>query len=62
MSCVYHSEEAENQFMKDPKRATLGDGNRQRDVDVSDVAAREANRVGKATPLSIGSVRQQPGI
>lgn len=26
VSCVYHSEEAENQFMLDPKRARLGDG------------------------------------
>ncbi|GAB4818908.1 hypothetical protein N2152v2_005954 [Parachlorella kessleri] len=26
VSCVYHSEEAENQFLKDPKRAKLGDG------------------------------------
>jgi hypothetical protein len=23
---VYHSEEAENQFMKDPSKAVLGDG------------------------------------
>ena len=26
VSCVYHSEEAENQFMVDPKRSNLGDG------------------------------------
>jgi hypothetical protein len=26
VSCVYHSEEAENQFMKDPTSAALGDG------------------------------------
>ncbi|KAK3270899.1 hypothetical protein CYMTET_20724 [Cymbomonas tetramitiformis] len=26
ISCVYHSEEAENQFMVDPKSAMLGDG------------------------------------
>ena len=26
VSCVYHSEEAENQYMKDPKSAVLGDG------------------------------------
>lgn len=26
VSCVYHSEEAENQFMRDPSRAVLGDG------------------------------------
>ena len=26
VSCVYHSEEAENQFMKDPSKAVLGDG------------------------------------
>lgn len=28
VSCVYHSEEAENQFMLDPRRSNLGDGNR----------------------------------
>jgi hypothetical protein len=32
VSCVYHSEEAENQYMKDPKRAVLGDGNQPRDA------------------------------
>ena len=26
VSCVYHSDEAENQFMKDPSKAVLGDG------------------------------------
>ncbi|EFN55155.1 hypothetical protein CHLNCDRAFT_31240 [Chlorella variabilis] len=26
VSCVYHSEEAENQFLKDPSRAAMGDG------------------------------------
>ena len=26
VSCVYHSEDAENQFMKDPTKAVLGDG------------------------------------
>mmetsp|Transcript_15526 Transcript_15526/g.33632 ORF Transcript_15526/g.33632 Transcript_15526/m.33632 type:complete len:276 (-) Transcript_15526:225-1052(-) len=26
VSCVYHSEDAENQFMRDPKSAALGDG------------------------------------
>ena len=26
VSCVYHSEEAENQFLKNPSRAVLGDG------------------------------------
>lgn len=26
VSCVYHSEDAENQFLKNPKTATLGDG------------------------------------
>ena len=26
VSCVYHSEEAENQFMQDPSKAVLGDG------------------------------------
>lgn len=29
-SCLYHSEEAENQFMSDPRRAALGDGFRLR--------------------------------
>ncbi len=28
VSCVYHSEDAENQFMLDPKRSNLGDGSR----------------------------------
>lgn len=26
VSCVYHSEEAENQFLTNPARARLGDG------------------------------------
>lgn len=26
ISCVYHSEDAENQFLVDPKRAVMGDG------------------------------------
>jgi hypothetical protein len=26
VSCVYHSEDAENQFLNNPKRAVLGDG------------------------------------
>ena len=26
ISCVYHSEEAENQFLVDPRRAVMGDG------------------------------------
>ena len=26
VSCVYHSEDAENQFVRNPKRATMGDG------------------------------------
>jgi hypothetical protein len=30
VSCVYHSESAENQFMNDPKSAALGDGNQPR--------------------------------
>ena len=30
VSCLYHSETAENQFLKDPKRAVLGDGVRAR--------------------------------
>lgn len=32
-SCLYHSEEAENQFMSDPRRAALGDGFRLRPGD-----------------------------
>eukprot|EP00897_Mesotaenium_endlicherianum_P005345 jgi/Mesen1/4839/ME000244S04018 len=31
VSCVYHSETAENQFLKDPAKATLGDGFQPRD-------------------------------
>lgn len=31
VSCVYHSEDAENQFLKNPKTAVLGDGYRQID-------------------------------
>ena len=26
VSCVYHSEEGENQFLRDPKRSVMGDG------------------------------------
>lgn len=26
VSCVYHSEEAENQYLKDPRAAVMGDG------------------------------------
>lgn len=26
VSCIYHSEEAENLFLEDPSKATLGDG------------------------------------
>jgi hypothetical protein len=26
INCVYHSENAENQFLKDPSKAALGDG------------------------------------
>lgn len=26
LSCVYHSEDAENQFLRDPRHAVLGDG------------------------------------
>ena len=33
VSCVYHSEDAENQFLKDPKRCVMGDGSRPRAVD-----------------------------
>lgn len=31
VSCVYHSEQAENQFLKDPRKAILGDGFTPRD-------------------------------
>ena len=37
-SCLYHSEEAENQFMSDPRRAALGDGFRLRPGD-ADIAS-----------------------
>ena len=40
VSCVYHSEDAENQFMKDPSKAVLGDGVAQ--------AMREATAAKKA--------------
>ena len=30
VSCVYHSEDAENAFLRDPKTARLGDGYRAR--------------------------------
>lgn len=33
ISCVYHSETAENQFLVDPAKATLGDGFQPRDFD-----------------------------
>ena len=36
-SCLYHSEEAENQFMSDPRRAALGDGFRLRPGDAMDI-------------------------
>lgn len=26
VSCVYHSEEAENQFLQNPQKSVLGDG------------------------------------
>jgi hypothetical protein len=26
VSCVYHSEDGENQFLRDPKRSVMGDG------------------------------------
>jgi len=32
ISCVYHSETAENQFLKDPTKATLGDGFQPKDI------------------------------
>jgi len=28
VACVYHSEDAENQFLRDPKRSVMGDGSR----------------------------------
>ncbi|KAG0582291.1 hypothetical protein M758_3G048500 [Ceratodon purpureus] len=33
ISCVYHSESAENQFLKDPSKATLGDGFQPKDIE-----------------------------
>jgi hypothetical protein len=32
VSCVYHSEEAENQFLANPKMARMGDGYAPREV------------------------------
>ena len=44
---MYHSEEAENQYMKDPKRAVLGDGNQPRDAkDYSNKSFRGEKRRG----------------
>ncbi|KAK9821079.1 hypothetical protein WJX74_009717 [Apatococcus lobatus] len=36
VSCVYHQEDAENQFLKDPKSARFGDGNRPQPVPSAD--------------------------
>ena len=33
ISCVYHSESAENQFLKDPSKATLGDGYQPKNIE-----------------------------
>jgi len=33
ISCVYHSESAENQFLKDPSKATMGDGFQPKDFE-----------------------------
>ncbi|PRW44264.1 hypothetical protein C2E21_6775 [Chlorella sorokiniana] len=38
VSCVYHSEEAENQFLRDPSRAAMGDGFQPRDLPPADGA------------------------
>ena len=37
VSCVYHSEDAENQFLKDPRRSVMGDGVR-REVEAAAAA------------------------
>jgi hypothetical protein len=31
VSCVYHSEQAENQYLRDPLAAVLGDGKQDRE-------------------------------
>lgn len=41
VNCVYHSEEAENQFMKDPSKAALGDGNQPLPKDMRRERAKE---------------------
>ncbi len=34
VSCVFHSEQAENQFLRDPSAAVLGDGVRPRSTEL----------------------------
>ena len=46
VSCVYHSEDAENAFLKDPKSARLGDGYRARP---GSEGSSEPNVAGAAT-------------
>ena len=38
VSCVYHSEDAENQFLQNPKRAAMGDGFQPREELAADAA------------------------
>jgi len=38
VSCVYHSEDAENQFLQNPKRAAMGDGFQPREDATGDAA------------------------
>ena len=44
VSCVYHSEDAENQFLRNPKRAAMGDGFQPRE----DAAAQAARTAAEA--------------
>lgn len=53
VSCVYHSEQAENQFLNDPQSAVLGDGVRQRaeqSMSGGDAAAAAAAAAKSAPP------------
>ena len=49
VSCVYHSEDAENAFLKDPKSARLGDGYRPRPGLISPTPEPAANGPNAAT-------------
>ena len=36
ISCVYHSEDAENQYLRNPQEAAMGDGYQMRDIPPED--------------------------